>query len=49
MGSLVAVLGWLVASFGFRLYVAHFGAYAYTYGALGTFVIRAEAALVTSK
>jgi membrane protein len=38
-GSLVAVLGWLVASFGFRLYVAHFAAYAHTYGALGTVVV----------
>jgi membrane protein len=38
-GSIVAVLGWLVAAFGFRLYVAHFAAYARTYGALGTVVV----------
>ena len=38
-GSIVAVLGWTAASFGFRLYVAHFGAYARSYGALATMVI----------
>jgi membrane protein len=35
-GALCAVILWLVASGGFRLYVSHFGAYAKTYGALGT-------------
>jgi membrane protein len=38
-GSIVAVLGCLLASFGFRIYVTHFGKYARTYGALGTVVV----------
>lgn len=38
-GSVVAVLGWIAASFGFRLYVAHFGSYARSYGALATVVL----------
>ncbi|HEX9101471.1 MAG TPA: YihY/virulence factor BrkB family protein [Polyangia bacterium] len=38
-GSTVAVLAWIVASFGFRLYVTHFASYARTYGALGTVVV----------
>jgi len=38
-GSVVAVLGWIGASFGFRLYVAHFGSYARSYGALATVVL----------
>jgi membrane protein len=38
-GSIVAVLGWIAASLGFRLYVAHFGAYAKSYGALATVVL----------
>jgi membrane protein len=38
-GSTVAVLAWIVASVGFRLYVSHFSAYARTYGALGTVVV----------
>lgn len=38
-GSVVAVLGWIGASLGFRLYVTHFSSYARTYGALGTVVI----------
>ena len=38
-GSIVAVLGWIMASMGFKLYVAHFASYARTYGALGTVVV----------
>ncbi len=38
-GSVVAVLAWLVASLGFRVYVSHFSSYARTYGALGTVVV----------
>jgi len=38
-GSTVAVLAWILASLGFRLYVSHFASYARTYGALGTVVI----------
>ncbi len=38
-GSTVAVLAWLLASLGFRLYVSHFSSYARTYGALGTVVV----------
>ena len=38
-GSTVAVLAWILASLGFRLYVAHFASYTKTYGALGTVVV----------
>ncbi len=38
-GSTVAVLAWILASLGFRLYVSHFNSYARTYGALGTVVV----------
>jgi membrane protein len=38
-GSVVAVLAWLAASVGFRLYVSHFASYAKTYGALGTVIV----------
>lgn len=38
-GAVIAVLGWIVGSFGFQLYVAHFASYARTYGALGTVVV----------
>ncbi|MCU1282342.1 MAG: ribonuclease, partial [bacterium] len=38
-GSTVAVLAWILASLGFRLYVSHFTSYARTYGALGTVVV----------
>jgi membrane protein len=38
-GSTVAVLAWMAASFGFRIYVSHFSSYARTYGALGTVII----------
>jgi membrane protein len=38
-GSVMAVLAWLAASIGFRIYVSHFDSYAKTYGTLGTVVI----------
>lgn len=38
-GAVVAIIGGIVASLGFRLYIAHFAAYARTYGALGTVVV----------
>jgi membrane protein len=38
-GSVVAVLAWLTASVGFRVYVSHFASYAKTYGALGTVIV----------
>lgn len=38
-GSFVAVLFWLLASWGFSAYVANFGQYDVTYGALGAFVV----------
>lgn len=38
-GSVVAVLAWIAASIGFKIYLGHFNSYAKTYGALGTVVI----------
>jgi membrane protein len=38
-GSIVAVVGWLVASALFALYVANFGAYDKTYGTLGGVIV----------
>lgn len=38
-GSVVAVIAWLVTSWGFRIYVTHFNSYTKTYGALGTVVV----------
>jgi membrane protein len=38
-GGVVAVLGWLVVSAGFGLYVANFGSYDKTYGSLGGVII----------
>lgn len=38
-GAVVAMLGWLVVSFGFRFYVSRFGSYNETYGALGSVVV----------
>jgi membrane protein len=38
-GSLVALVGWIVASAGFAFYVANFGSYNKTYGALAGVVV----------
>jgi len=38
-GSMVAVLLWIAASIGFSVYVANFGSYNKTYGALGSVII----------
>ena len=38
-GNLVAVGGFLLASFGFRIYVANFGSYDATYGGLGAVIV----------
>ena len=38
-GSVVAVLLWIIASAGFALYVASFGSYNKTYGALGAVIV----------
>ncbi|MEV1328765.1 YihY/virulence factor BrkB family protein [Micromonospora costi] len=37
-GGAVALLAWVVASFGFGLYVANFGSYDATYGSLGAII-----------
>jgi membrane protein len=39
IGSVVATLLWLVATFGFRLYVEHFPNYNRTYGAIGAVIV----------
>jgi membrane protein len=38
-GSVVAVLGWIVASAAFAFYVSNFGAYDKTYGSLGGIIV----------
>lgn len=38
-GSVVATALWIASSFGFRLYLAHFGDYAATYGAIGGAIV----------
>jgi membrane protein len=38
-GSIVAVLGWLLASLGFSYYVNHFGSYNATYGSIGAVIV----------
>jgi membrane protein len=38
-GSVLAVVGWLVASLGFSQYVGHFGNYEVVYGALGSVIV----------
>jgi membrane protein len=37
-GGALALLAWVVASFGFGLYVANFGSYDVTYGSLGAVI-----------
>jgi membrane protein len=38
-GSVIAVLGWVLASIGFSQYVSHFGRYEVVYGALGSVIV----------
>jgi membrane protein len=38
-GAVIGILGWLLASFGLRLYVHIFGNYSVTYGSLGAVII----------
>jgi membrane protein len=38
-GGIVAVVAWLIVSFGFALYVANFGSYDKTYGSLGGVIV----------
>jgi membrane protein len=38
-GSIIAVIGWLVASLGFSYYVNNFGAYNATYGSIGAVIV----------
>jgi membrane protein len=38
-GSVVAVIGWLVASLGFSYYVNNFGSYNATYGSIGAVIV----------
>ena len=38
-GSVVGTLGWLGASYGFSIYVGHFGRYNVTYGSIGGVII----------
>jgi membrane protein len=38
-GTTVGVLGWLLASLGFRIYVHYLNNYAVTYGSLGAVII----------
>jgi membrane protein len=38
-GSVVAVIGWIVASLGFSYYVNHFGSYNATYGSIGAVIV----------
>jgi membrane protein len=38
-GSVVAVIGWIMASLGFSYYVTNFGSYNVTYGSIGTVIV----------
>lgn len=48
VGSVVAVIFWLLASWGFSAYVVNFGRYDVTYGALGAFVVLTLWLLISS-
>jgi membrane protein len=39
LGSLLALVVWVIASIGFAFYVSNFGSYNATYGALGTMIV----------
>jgi membrane protein len=39
IGSVTAIVLWLIATFGFRLYVEHFSNYNRTYGAIGAVIV----------
>jgi membrane protein len=38
-GAIVAFVGWIAASAGFRLYLSYFGSYSKTYGSLGAVIV----------
>jgi membrane protein len=38
-GALVATAAWIASSFGFKVYVANFGHYTATYGAIGGAIV----------
>lgn len=39
VGSVIAVIAWIIASLGFSFYVANFGSYGNTYGSLGGVIV----------